>query len=58
LFNKNNYLGDYHTIPGLATAGVGLGQYLRARADEPKGSDIYAGNKYEHIGLNGLAGLR
>lgn len=58
LFNKNNYLGDYHTIPGLATAGVGLGQYLRARDDEPKGSDIYAGNKYEHIGLNGLAGLR
>lgn len=55
--NPDN-IRDYHTLPSLSTAGVGLLQYLRGEKDDPKGSNVYTRNNYEDLGLTGLAGLR
>ena len=43
---KENTLGNYHTIPSLATALAGYSQYNRANNEDIKGSNIYAPNTY------------
>lgn len=51
-------LGDYHTIPGIASLLAGYNQYMRAESQAPKGSDIYAINPYERLALQGLSRQR
>lgn len=58
LLTRKKQLGDYHTVPSLATALAGFGQYNRANAQEVKGSDIYASNPYERMALQGMAQQR
>lgn len=58
LLTRKKQLGDYHTVPSLATALAGFGQYNRANAQEVKGSDIYASNPYSQMALQGMAQQR
>ncbi len=51
-------LGDYHTLPGIASLLAGYSQYNRANSQDPKGSDIYASNPHEQQALQGLAKQR
>lgn len=55
---KENTLGNYHTIPSLATALAGYSQYNRANNEDIKGSNIYAPNTYAQMALRGLASQR
>lgn len=55
---SNNGLGDYHTLPGIASLLAGYSQYRRAESQNPKGSDIYASNPYERQALQGLSRQR
>lgn len=60
LFKSNSQggLGDYHTLPGIASLLAGYNQYMRAESQAPKGSDIYAINPYERLALQGLSRQR
>lgn len=51
-------LGDYHTLPGIASLLAGYSQYNRANSQDPKGSNVYASNPYEQLALQGLAKQR
>ena len=52
----SNDIGDYYTVPTIANMLTAYDQYNRA--NQPiKGSDVFAPNKYEGLGLRGLAGL-
>lgn len=51
-------LGDYHTLPGIASLLAGYSQYKRANSQDPKGSNIYASNPYEQQALQGLSKQR
>lgn len=55
-FKSSNDIGDYYTVPTIANMLTAYDQYNRA--NQPiKGSDVFAPNKYEGLGLRGLAGL-
>lgn len=54
--NEPFKIGDYYTVPTIANMLTAYDQYNRA--NQPiKGSDVFAPNKYEGLGLRGLAGL-
>lgn len=54
--SPSNDIGDYYTVPTIANMLTAYDQYNRA--NQPiKGSDVFAPNKYEGLGLRGLAGL-
>ena len=55
---KENTLGNYHTLPSLATALAGYSQYNRANNEDIKSSNIYAPNTYAQMALQGLASQR